>query len=174
MEDAMRAAKAISESEIEALEAKARKIKGRLEYRRLQSVLLRAREHKTHEEIGKILEIHPRTVQKHQARYLKEGMAAFESKKPGRKGPEILTAEQEKELFEQLKEQAGKGELVNICVIQLEFETRAGRPCSTRTIYRAIHRNKWSKKHPRPRHPKGDEEAKRLFKKITAESTVDC
>lgn len=170
----MRAAKVITESQIEELEGKAPKIKGRREYRRLQSVLLRAKENKTSEEIGKILGIHSRTVEKHQARYFKEGMASFESKKPGRKGPEILTAEQETELFEKLKEQAGKGQLVNICIIQFEFESKAGKPCSKSTIYRAIHRNRWSKKQPRPRHPKGDDEARCLFKKTARAATFDC
>lgn len=165
----MRPAKAISQSQIDELEARAPKIKGRREYRRLQSVLLRAKDNKTPEEIGKILGIHPRTVQKHQQRYFSEGMEAFETKKPGRKGPECLTVEQEKELFEQLKEQAAQGQLVNIRVIRIEFEAKAGKPCSKNSVYRAIHRNKWSKKQPRPRHPKGDKSAKALFKKTCAD-----
>lgn len=161
----MRPAKLISQEEVEALEARGKKIKGRKEYRRLQSVLLRAKENKTPEEIGRILEIHPRTVQKHQQRYFVEGLKAFEARKPGPKGPKLLKAEEEAALFESLKEEAAQGRLVNTSTIKAKFEEKAGKSCSKNTIYRALQRNKWSKKQPRPRHPKGDDEAKGLFKK---------
>jgi transposase len=82
----MRPAKASSQEEIETLEAKAHKIKGRKEYRRLQSVLLRAKDNKSPEEISQILGIHPRTVQKHHRRYFKEGLNAFNERKPGTQG----------------------------------------------------------------------------------------
>lgn len=161
----MRPAKPISKEEIEALEARAPKIKGRKEYRRLQSVLLRAKENKSPEEIAQILGIHSRTVQKHQQRYFVEGMKAFEPGKPGPKGSRLLNPAQESELFESLKEEAAQGQLVNASTIKARFEEKVGRPCASSTVYLAIHRNQWSKKQPRPRHPKGDDEAKRLFKK---------
>ena len=163
----MRPAKAISQDEIEALEAKALNIKGRREYRRLQSVLLRAKDNKSPEAIGQILGLHPRTVQKHQQRYFKEGLAAFEAKKTGTTGPRLLKPEEEFALFERLKAAAAAGELVNVCKIKALFEEKTGKPCANSTIYVVIHRNGWSKKQPRPRHPKGCEEAKTLFKKPT-------
>jgi transposase len=157
--------KPISQSEIEELEAIAPKIKGRKEYRRLQSVLLRAKENKSPEDIGKILNIHPRTVQKHQQRYFSEGLDVFNTKKTGPKGPVLLKADVELALFESLKAEALQGEYVGIARIKACFEEKLGRACGKSTIYLAIHRNGWSKKQPRPRHPKGDEEAKCLFKK---------
>ena len=158
-------ARAISNEQIEALEAIAQKIKGRREYRRLQSVLLRAKENKSPEEIGQSLGLHPRTVQKHQQRYFKEGLSAFKEGVPGPKGPRLLSREAEAELLESLKEKASRGEVLRACEIKPLFEEKAGKTCSYFTIYAVLKRNKWSKKQPRPRHPKGCEEAKSLFKK---------
>jgi transposase len=165
LDKAMRAAQVISQEEIEALEVKALKIKGRKEYRRLQSVLLRGKESKSPEAIGKELGLHPRTVQKHHQRYFKEGLAAFEAKKTGPTGPRLLNAEEEATLFESLKAVAAEGQLVNAGKIKALFEEKTGKPCASSTIYVVLRRNQWSKKQPRPRHPKGCEEAKRLFKK---------
>lgn len=161
----MRIAKAISEPEIEALEAQGPKIKGRREYRRLQSVLLRAKENKSPEEIAKILGIHARTVQKHHQSYFQKGMKAFEVGIPGPKGPRLLKKEEEAALFTSLQEEAATGQLLNATKIKALFEEKAGKTCARSTIYLVIQRNKWSKKQPRPRHPNGDEEAKSLFKK---------
>jgi transposase len=158
-------ARQFSLQEIEALEAKGRQIKGRREYRRLQSVLLGAKENKTPETIAKELGLHPRTIYKHQQRYLAEGFSAFEQGVPGPKGPRLLKTEEEMKLFASFKEEASQGQLLNVVKIKACFEETLGKPCATSTIYLAIHRNNWSKKQPRPRHPQGDEEAKCLFKK---------
>lgn len=170
----MRQARRISSEEIAALEAQAPKIKGRREYRKLQSVLLRGKEAKSPEEISKILGIHPRTVERHQQQYFQEGMKAFEAGKTGPKGPRLLRREVEIELFESLKEEAANGKWLNALQIKERFEEKVGKPCAKSTIYVVIQRNHWSKKQPRPRHPKGDEEAKGLFKKITRNPEIDC
>jgi transposase len=159
-------ARVITSEEIAALESKGKKIKGRREYRRQQSVLLRAKEGKTAEEIGKILNIHPRTVEKHHQRYFEEGLQAFEEKKGSPKGPRLLSAEAEKALLKNLEAKAAQGQLLTGFQIKEEYEREVGRPVALSTIYVVLERNGWSKKHPRPRHPQGDEEAKSLFKKI--------
>ena len=168
----MRLARQISEKDIEELEA-APKIKGRREYRRLQSVLLRARDNKGSEEIAEILGIHPRTVQKHHQRYFQEGLNAFEAGIPGPKGPKLLSQEAEAEFFSTLQAQAAKGQVLKAAQIKPLYEAKAGKPCSSFTIYAALKRNGWSKKQPRPRHPKGEESAKALFKK-TERNHSDC
>lgn len=162
----MAQARAIRLEEIAALEAKGEKIKGRREYRRLQSVLLRAKEGKTAEEIAEILNIHPRTVEKHHQQYFKEGLQAFEAKKTGPKGPRLLSAEAEKALLNDLESRAAQGQILSGFEVKEAYERAVGQPVALSMIYVVLHRNGWSKKHPRPRHPKGDEEAKSLFKKI--------
>lgn len=167
-------ARQISQKEIEELEAQAPKIKGRREYRRLQSVLLRAKENKSPEEIAEILGIHPRTVQKHHQRYFREGDKAFKQGITGPKGPLLLSEAQEVELFNSLKTEAAEGQLMNATKIKSRFEEKVGKPCAKSTIYVVLKRNGWSKKQPRPRHPKGDEEAKQVFKKTTRNNPVNC
>jgi transposase len=132
----MRPAQLISKEQIEALEAKAPKIRSRKAYRRLQSVLLRAKENKSPEAIGKELGLHPRTVQKHHQRYFKEGMKAFEEGKPGAKAPRCLKPAEEKELFQLLEAEAAEGQIVNARMIWLRFEEKAGKPCSKNTLMR--------------------------------------
>jgi len=153
-------ARAITQEEVELLKAHGKKIRGRLE-----SVLLRAEEGKTAAEIAVILQINPRTVEKHHQRYFKEGLAAFEFKKPGLKAgvPRYTTLEAEKALFTELQEKAAQGDLLKAAQIKPLYEQRIGRALGKSTIYKILIRNRWSKKKPRPRHPKGNDEAKEDF-----------
>jgi transposase len=159
-------ARAFSVQEITALEYRGKTIKGRREYRRLQSVLLRAKDGKTAEEIAEILEIHPRTVEKHHQRYFEEGLQSFEVKETGPKAPRLLSSESEKAVLENLESMAMQGKILSVFQIKEAYEQAVGRPVALSTTYVMLHRNGWSKKRPRPRHPNGDEEAKSLFKKI--------
>ena len=162
-------AREISPEEIEVLEATEKSIKGRREYVRLKSVLLRVRQGKTAKEIGDVLGLHPRTVEKHQERYFKEGLKAFEPKKPGPKkgeGPRLMSQEQEQAVLEKLESQASQGQVLKGAQVKEAIEKELGKTVALRTSYRILHRNGWRKQSPRPKHPKGDDEAKRLFKKI--------
>lgn len=159
-------ARTITKEEIAALEARAEKIKGRREYRRLQSVLLRARDGKTAEEISEILDIHPRTVEKHHQRYFEEGLQAFELQKTGPKGPRLLSKEAEQALLKSLETKAAQGQILTGFQVKEEYERAVGQPVALSTIYVVLERNAWSKKRPRPRHPKGNPDEQTLFKKI--------
>ena len=167
-------AREITPEEIELLEARGRKIKGRFEYRRLESILLRAKEGKTAKEIAVILKIHPRTVEKHHERYFKEGLAAFEAKSPGKPGPRLMSDKEEKALFKTLEEKAEQGEWLKAAQIKPLYEEKVGKPVGESTIYKILHRNKWSKKQPRPKHPKADPQEQSLFKKTARNHPVDC
>jgi transposase len=155
----------LSEAAILELEAKDKMIKERREGKRLQSVLLRVREGKSAAEIAKQLGLHPRTVQKHQQRYFKEGLSAFDKKPMGTRGPRLLRVEQEAELLESVAAQAAAGQLITARQLKRLVEEKAGKACCLGSVYGLLKRNNWSKKQPRPRHPKGCEEAKSLFKK---------
>jgi transposase len=155
----------LSEEELRLLEAKDAVIQTRREAKRLQSVLLRAKEGLSASEIGKRLGLHPRTVQKHQSRYFKEGLKAFDCNKTGTRGPRLLSAEQEIALLETVREKAAAGQLLKAEQIKPLLEEKAGKACCLGSVYLLLKRNGWTKKQPRPRHPKGDDEAKSLFKK---------
>lgn len=159
-------ARVITVKEIEELESVEKGLTGKKEYRRLQSILIRAKLGKSAIEIGAILNIHPRTVEKHHARYFTEGMAAFSVKKPGSPaGSPLTNAEAEKALFKTLEEKAKTGEWLKAAQIKPLYEALAGRVVALSTIYNVLHRNRWSKQQPRPKHPKGDPEKQDLFKK---------
>lgn len=158
----------IGTEEIEVLEKLGKQLKGKTEYRRLQCVLLRVKYGKGIDEIADLLQINRRTVYKHQERYRFEGLATFKAHKPGAKeGPRLLTREEEKDLLKNLESQAAQGQLLTGVQVKQAMEGKLGRPVGKNTAYLLLHRNAWSKQQPRPRHPKGDEEAKSLFKKIT-------
>ena len=156
-------------TQIEALELLAKEAKGKLEYRRIQSVLLREKFGKDVEDIAEMLHLHKRTVYKHCERYEKEGLKAFEPKTPGPKqgeGPRLMSQEQEQAVLEKLESQASQGQVLTGAQVKEAIEKELGKTIGLTTSYTILHRNGWRKQSPRPKHPKGDDEAKRLFKKI--------
>ena len=162
-------ARVIHSDEIKHLEETEKTIQGKREYVRLQSVLLRVRQGKTAKEIGDVLGLHPRTVEKHQERYFKEGLKAFEPKQPGPKkgeGPRLMSQEQEQAVLEKLESQASQGQVLKGAQVKEAVEKELGKTISLSASYTILHRNGWQKQSPRPKHPKGDDEAKVLFKKI--------
>jgi transposase len=161
-------ARVIGEKEIEELEVLEKRLKGKKEYRRLQSVLFRAKFNKSAAEISQLLGIHSRTVEKHHERYFSEGWAAFEGKQAGPPaGSKLTGTAEEKALFKELEEKAAQGEWLKAAQIKPLYEELAGRTVGLTTIYNVLHRNGWSKQKPRPKHPKGDPEAQTLFKKTS-------
>lgn len=157
--------------EIEQLEELSKQLKGKKEYRRLQCVLLRAKYQKNAAEIAEFLQIHKRTVYKHQERYRLEGLATFETRKPGpQRGPRLMSSDEEKALLKELEVKASEGQLLRGSQVKEACEEKIGKPVGKSTIYRLLHRNGWSKQQPRPRHPKGNEEAKSLFKKTAGKN----
>jgi transposase len=155
----------ISEQEVAELERLSKKIKGCREYCRLQSVLLRARDGKTAKEIAILLNLNKRTVEKHHERYFKEGFSAFVAKKPGKSGPRLFTREAEKALLENLESKSCQGEIIAAFQIKEAAEQQLGKKIALGTVYLLLHRNDWRKVKPRPRHPKGNDAEKEVFKK---------
>jgi transposase len=158
-------ARLINKDEIVELERLSKKIKGRREYCRLQSVLLRARDGKTAKEIAILLNLNKRTVEKHHERYFKEGLSAFEAKSPGKSGPRLFTKEEEKALLENLESKSCQGEIIAAFQVKEAAEQQLGKKIALGTVYLLLHRNGWRKVKPRPRHPKGDNAEKEVFKK---------
>lgn len=154
-------------AEIEQLEALGKRLQGKREYRRLQSVLLKVKHGKGADEIAELLQLNRRTIYKHQERYGKEGLSVFEAKRPGPpEGPRLMSKEAEKALLKDLEGQASEGQLLTGTQVKQACEEKIGRPIALSTVYLILNRNGWSRQSPRPRHPQGDEAGKRLFKKI--------
>ena len=154
----------ISQEQVAELEAFEKQVTEKATYCRLQCVLLRAK-HWSPEQIAEVTGYNQRHVQRIQGAYFKEGVSAFERKKREKGGNQRLSPSQEVAMLQSLEAEASEGELVTVSRIHKKFEEVTGKPCSRSGVYHLVHRNGWSKKQPRPRHPKGCEEAKTLFKK---------
>lgn len=155
----------LSPESINQLQEHEAKIKSRRAYKRWKGVCLTLIEGQSAEDAALELGIHPRTVEKHQKRYRDEGLAAFCDRPTGSSGPRLLTAEQEAAFFAEHLHAAQDGHVLRASYLYSEYVSLIGKPCCLSTLYKALNRNGWSKKMPRPRHPKGDEAAKETFKK---------
>lgn len=163
------------EQEIIALEEFSEQVKGKKEYRRLQCVLLRMKHGKSVDEIALLERLHRRTVYKHLERYRMEGLSTFKPKKPGpTEGPRLMSTEEERELLSGLQVKAAQGQILTGGQVKQACEEKLCRPIGLSTVYVLLHRNGWSKQQPRPRHPKGDDKAKGLFKKIPGNPSAAC
>ena len=125
-------------TQIEALELLAKEAKGKLEYRRIQSVLLREKFGKDVEDIAEMLHLHKRTVYKHCERYEKEGLKAFEPKRSGPKqgeGPRLMSQEQEQAVLEKLESQASQGQVLTGAQVKEAVEKELGKTIGLTTSY---------------------------------------
>lgn len=156
------------------LELCGRGLKGKREYRRFQSVWLCLKHGKTQQEVANLLNLHVRTVRKHNERYRLEGLSAFLPRVPGPKAPRYMSQEHEAQLLSGLQEQARQGVWVAATLLRQAYEAAAGRPVARSTLYLVLHRQGWSKKRPRPRHPQADVEAQEDFKKTGVTDSRDC
>jgi len=152
----------VSISELDSL---AKTITGKWEYRRLQSILLRLKFNKSFQDIAALLNIHPRTVQKHWYRFKTEGIRAFESQRSlaGRKP--LFSQDELNQTLQELQPLSNDGQLLSIKHIQTHLQEKTGKRATSTTVWKAVKRMKWSKQRPRPVHPKSDKEAQSLFKK---------
>jgi transposase len=76
-----------------------------------------------------------------------------------------MTVEQEREFLSGFLDKAAEGGILIVREIKSAFEAQAGKKVAKTTIYRMLERHGWRKIMPRPRHPKGDDEAREGFKK---------
>jgi len=136
----------LSPESINQLQEHDPKIKSRRGYKRWKGVCLTLIEGQSAEDAALELGIHPRTVEKHQKRYRDEGLAAFNDRMTGRRGPRLLTAEQEAAFFAEHLHAAQDGHVLRASYLYSEYVSLIGKPCCLTTLYKALNRNGWSKK----------------------------
>lgn len=156
-------AREISAGEIEQLKQLEKKLRGRLESRRLRSVLLRAEHGKSAQEIADLLGIHPRTVEKHHRRYFEEGLNAFAPKPRGAAERGYLSRERESAVLATFESKFS--DCVGVHTIRKALEAEIGHSTGETYVYLVLKRHKWKAKRPRPRHPRANPEEQTLFKK---------
>ena len=82
-----------------------------------------------------------------------------------RKETSYLSLEEEQDILDKLKEKAKKGLIITAKDIKQEFEIKIGESVSEEYIWKVFKRHNWTKKTPRPEHPKTDYEKQEDFKK---------
>lgn len=76
-----------------------------------------------------------------------------------------LSLEEEKQILDQLRERAVNGYILTAKDVKAEFEKRIHKKVSDDYIWDVFKRHNWSKKTPRPEHPKTDYSKQEEFKK---------
>lgn len=137
------------------------------EYRRFQSVYLRAKYGYSASQIAEMVGLKLQTVKNIHAAYLKEGEAALKlsGHKGGGRKHSYLTVEEEKAFIASFEEHAKAGEILEIGKIHVALQQKLGEEIPRSTTYRMLHRHGWRKVAPRPTHPKGRESVREAFKK---------
>jgi Transposase and inactivated derivatives len=118
-------------------------------------------------EISKILCISPQKVYKVVQEYNKKGKDYKKTVQWGgrRQETSFLTPEEEVNLLNIISCKANKGLIITAKGIKKEIEKRIGRKVSDDYIWSLFKRHSWTKKSPRPKHPKTDTEMQEEFKK---------
>src|SRR4051794_20103809 len=161
----MRTPRSLPEGAAERLAALLKDAKSKAEYQRIQCVWLRAALGLRAAQIATALGWQVGSVRQVHSDYLRQGEAVLQDKPSGGRHRQNLTVEQEKELLLPFLEQAEAGGVLVVAPVQAAYEAAVGRAVHHSVVYRALHRQGWRKIVPRPRHPKGDEEAREAFKK---------
>ena len=82
-----------------------------------------------------------------------------------------ISVEEETNILAPFKEQAEKGEIVEVREIEQAYQNVVDYPVSKGQIYRVLHRHEWRKIMPRSKHPqKASEEDIESSKKLTLRS----
>ena len=135
------------------------------EYRRIQSIYLRAKYGYSAEQIAEMVGLKRQTVCNLHAAYRKEGEAALLLRGKGGRYRSNLGVEEEAALLADFEVDGKLGNIVEVSHLQQAYEQHVGRSVANSTVYRLLHRHGWRKLAPRRRHPKGNEARMERFKK---------
>ena len=133
--------------------------------RRLMVLEMRS-EGKTQREIAEKTGFHRSHVSNLIRKYFEEGLESIAEKQYSGNRRNMSFAEEE-ELLAPFREQAEKGELVDVSAIESAYREAVGHSIGTAQIYYVLHRHGWRKVMPRSRHPKkASEEVIETSKKL--------
>lgn len=141
------------------------------EFKRIQSVYLRAEYSYSASQIANMVDLKLQTVKNIHAAYLKHGEAALKLSNPKSRGGRnrfYLTVEQEKYFLAQFEPQGKSGSILEISKVHVALEKQLDKSLPKSTTYRMLYRHGWRKLAPRPSPPKGDKDTQERFKKTLA------
>lgn len=133
--------------------------------KRLQVLEMRC-EGKTQKEISEKTGFHRSHISNLIRLYFEKGLNSVAEKQyPGNR--RNMSFAEEEELLAPFKEQAEKGELVEVSAIEAAYREAVGHTIGTGQIYYVLHRHGWRKVMPRSKHPKkASEEVIETSKKL--------
>ena len=153
----------VTEAEYVAIKAKEAGTKDKNISRRLRALMLWY-EGKSLKEIGKMLNVHPMSVNAMCRRYREQGLEEFARNKH-ESHYRLMSKEQEAEVLEQFKVQEGKQ--ITAKEIKAALDKAYGKETGHMYVYNVLKRHGWKKKMPRSRHPKAaNQEACEASKKL--------
>lgn len=118
-------------------------------------------------EIAELLLTSPRAVRYWIQQFNQRGPAALDSENHGGRRTALLSLAEERALLVPLHPQAQEGRWVTAIEVREAVEARLGTAVSIDYIYDLLHRHKWRKVVPRPRHVRADPDAQDAFKKFS-------
>lgn len=153
------------EGTTERLEKILRQAKTSNEIKRIQCILLRARDDQDNTTIAKIVGYSEDSIKNIHSRFLKFGEACLMDKKKGGRFRAHMTKVMEEEILSSCEKEGTSGGILEISSIKKAYEKKLGFMVHETIIYRMLHAHGWRKITPRPQHPKHDVEAATQFKK---------
>lgn len=137
--------------------------------RRLAIFWLATRRTFTHE-VASMLRVGRSTVWTWLRAYNRAGPAGVAAKSRGGRRDAFLTLEEERALLTSLEAQAARGEFVVAAQLHGAVEHAVGHAVSRAYVSRLLHRHRWRKVAPRPRHPKADSAMQATFRESFPET----
>lgn len=136
------------------------------ELRRWQCLyLVQSQKGITAHEISKILCISVPTIYLYVETYNKYGAERVKPKRKGGRRRFYLSMEEEREILKNAAKKAIEGKIITAKEIKKEVEKKIGHVVSDDYLWDLFKRHNWSKKKPRPKHPKSSEKEQEAFKK---------
>ena len=154
-----------SEAERETIKAARKKNKDKRVEKRLHALELRANG-KSAEEVSAATGFHKAYISRLTAKYRSGGIEAIVENHCGG-NHRNMSAEEEALLLKPFREEAEKGQIVEVSKIKAQYEEAVGHSIGGSQIYYVLKRNGWRKVMPRSKHPKkASEEAIAASKKL--------
>lgn len=142
-----------------------REAKGAEELRRRLSVWLTFLGYAAHE-VAYWLQVSKQAVWLWVGQYNRRGPGGLEREGRGGWRCGFLSLEKEAEILGELEQRAQKGDVLTAKQILPLLSQAAGRPVSMPYVYRVLHRHRWRKLGPRPRHVKASVSKQEALKKL--------
>lgn len=115
--------------------------------------------------IASIFGLSVSSIYRHVQNFNKHGKNGVLLKSKGGRRRFYLSLEKEKEILDQLAEQASEGTILTMNDVRSNFEQEIGHKISDDYIWDVFNRHNWTKKSPRSKNPKQDLPKQEEFKK---------